>query len=522
MSPRLPRWCRGSSDRGLLTPEEARLAAFVSVAEDLIVESDSGGHTDNRPLSALLPTLLALRDEIALAHSYQRPIRLGAAGGIGTPSAAAAAFALGASFIVTGSVNQGCVESGLDAAGRAMLAEAGLADVIMAPAADMFEMGVEVQVLRRGTMFGVRAKKLYELYRAYPSLDAIPEAERLKVERTMLRATCAEAWESTRAFWAERDPREVTRAEQDPKHLMALVFRSYLGQSSRWAIAGLPDRRADYQIWCGPAMGAFNRWARGSFLEDPTQRTVVQVARNLMGGCRRRHPRPAAALLRRPCTPFRFRFPSSAPGLSPREVFMTDSRPPIAVVGVSALFPGSSNADGFWKDILAGTDLISDVPATHWLPEDYYDADPSAQDKTYAKRGGFLGHVDFDALGWGVPPSIIPATDTSQLLALIVAEQVLRDATGPKFETADRSRTSVILGVTSAQELLATMVSRLQRPVWVKSLREHGLPESEVQALSQRIADHYEPWQESSFPGCSATWSPVASPTGSISAAPTA
>jgi trans-AT polyketide synthase, acyltransferase and oxidoreductase domains len=275
---------QGLVDRGLLTPEEARLAAFVSVAEDLIVESDSGGHTDNRPLSALLPTLLALRDEIALAHSYQRPIRLGAAGGIGTPSAAAAAFALGASFIVTGSVNQGCVESGLDAAGRAMLAEAGLADVIMAPAADMFEMGVEVQVLRRGTMFGVRAKKLYELYRAYPSLDAIPEAERLKVERTMLRATCAEAWESTRAFWAERDPREVTRAEQDPKHLMALVFRSYLGQSSRWAIAGLPDRRADYQIWCGPAMGAFNRWARGSFLEDPTQRTVVQVARNLMEG----------------------------------------------------------------------------------------------------------------------------------------------------------------------------------------------------------------------------------------------
>ena len=180
---------------------------------------------------------------------------------------------------------------------------------------------------------------------------------------------------------------------------------------------------------------------------------------------------------------------------------MSDSRPDIAVVGVSALFPGSSDADGFWKDILAGTDLISDVPTTHWLPEDYYDADPSAPDKTYAKRGGFLEKVDFDALGWGVPPSIIPATDTSQLLALIVAEQVLRDATGSRFETADRSRTSVILGVTSAQELLATMVSRLQRPVWVKSLREHGLPESDVQAVSQRIADHYEPWQESSFPG---------------------
>ena len=96
------------------------------------------------------------------------------------------------------------------------------------------------------------------------------------------------------------------------------------------------------------------------------------------------------------------------------------TRPALAVVGVSALFPGSINATGFWRDILKGTDRITDVPNSHWLPEDYYDADQSAPDKTYARRGAFLGNVDFDALGWGVPPSIVPATDTSQLLALIV------------------------------------------------------------------------------------------------------
>ncbi len=177
------------------------------------------------------------------------------------------------------------------------------------------------------------------------------------------------------------------------------------------------------------------------------------------------------------------------------------TRPPIAVVGVSALFPGSLNAEGFWRDILAGNDLIGPVPATHWLTEDYYDADPKAPDKTYANRGGFLKDIDFDALGWGVPPSIIPATDTSQLLALIMAEQVLFDAWQEQFQDMDKSRMSCILGVTSAQELLATMVSRLQRPVWVKSLREAGIPESEVQDACDRIADHYQPWQESSFPG---------------------
>jgi len=176
-------------------------------------------------------------------------------------------------------------------------------------------------------------------------------------------------------------------------------------------------------------------------------------------------------------------------------------RSPLAVVGVSALFPGSTTSTGFWRNILEGQDLISDVPASHWLVEDYYDPDPTAPDKTYANRGGFLPKVDFDAMGWGVPPSIIPATDTSQLLALIVAEQVLRDATRSQFDTISRERMSVILGVTSAQELLATMVSRLQRPVWVKALREQGFGEDEVQAVANRIGDHYQPWQESSFPG---------------------
>ena len=271
-------------ERGQLTATEARLAAALPLAEDLTAEADSGGHTDNRPLTALLPAILRLRDRVVAERGYRHAVRVGAGGGLGTPSSVAAAFALGASFVVTGSVNQACVESGLHESGRALLAEAGLADVIMAPAADMFELGVTVQVLRRGTMFAVRAKKLYELYRGYPSLESIPPAEREKVETQLLKASFGEAWESTRAFWAARDPREVARAEADPRHLMALVFRSYLGLSSRWAISGQPDRSADFQIWCGPAMGAFNSWVSGSFLEKPGSRTAVQVARNLMEG----------------------------------------------------------------------------------------------------------------------------------------------------------------------------------------------------------------------------------------------
>src|SRR5689334_13597101 len=93
------------------------------------------------------------------------------------------------------------------------------------------------------------------------------------------------------------------------------------------------------------------------------------------------------------------------------------SRAPIAVVGVSALFPGSSDAQGFWRDILAGRDLLSEVPETHWRLEDYYDADPTTPDKTYGKRGGFLKPVDFDPVEFGLPPNAVSATDPEQLLA---------------------------------------------------------------------------------------------------------
>lgn len=271
-------------DAGRLTADEARLAKRVPVAEDITVESDSGGHTDNQILTAVFPTVLALKEQLAAKHQYQRPIRVGAAGGLGTPSAAAAAFGLGAAYILTGSVNQGAVESGLHPEGRKLLATADVGDVIMAPAADMFELGVKVQVLRRGTLFAQRAARLYELYRAYPSMDAIPAKDRAQVEKQIFQSTFEQMWESTAAFFKVRDPAQIDAAEKDPKHKMALVFRAYLGQSSRWAIAGDAQRKLDFQIWCGPAMGAFNAWVKGTFLDPPASRTATQIARNILEG----------------------------------------------------------------------------------------------------------------------------------------------------------------------------------------------------------------------------------------------
>jgi PfaD family protein len=270
--------------QGALTREEARLARRVPLAEQIIVEADSGGHTDNRPLGSLFAVVARLRDRLAAEFGYARPIHIGAAGGLGTPEAIASAFALGAAFVVLGSVHQAAVESGLSADARAMLAEAGPADVAMTASADMFEMGVNVQVLSRGTMMPMRGNQLYRLYRAHRTIEELPAVERERLEKTVFRMPLAEVWERTERFFAERDPTQIERARHDPKHRMALIFRWYVGNSSRWPIVGEQDRRADYQIWCGPAMGAFNRWVAGSFLERPENRRVQQIALNLLEG----------------------------------------------------------------------------------------------------------------------------------------------------------------------------------------------------------------------------------------------
>lgn len=270
--------------QGKITQEQALLAAKVPMADDITAEADSGGHTDNRPFLTLLPTIISLRDEIQAEFNFQPAIRVGAGGGIGTPEATLAAFNMGAAYIVLGSVNQACIEAGASEYTRKLLANVEMADVTMAPAADMFEMGVKLQVVKRGSMFAMRAKKLYELYVAYDSIEAIPTEERDKIEKQIFRSNLDDIWSGTVDFFTERDPEMLARAMNNPKRKMALIFRWYLGLSSRWSNIGEKGREMDYQIWAGPSLGAFNAWVKGSYLEDYNKREAVDVALHLLTG----------------------------------------------------------------------------------------------------------------------------------------------------------------------------------------------------------------------------------------------
>jgi len=272
---------------GHLSADEAQAALALPVADAITCEADSGGHTDHRPFPVVLPLIRRLRDRLADEHdhaSHGVRVAVGAAGGIGTPESILAAYALGADYVLTGSVNQCTPEAGTSDVAKELLLGAGMADVATGAAPDMFELGAHVQVLSRGTLWAARSRRLYDLYKAHKSWADVPDADRAKVERQILRRPFDEVWADTVAYWQGRDDAQLARAAKDPRHQMALVFRWYLGMSSRWARIGDQDRKRDYQIWCGPAMGAFNDWVRGTPLEPLAARGVVAVADALLTG----------------------------------------------------------------------------------------------------------------------------------------------------------------------------------------------------------------------------------------------
>lgn len=173
----------------------------------------------------------------------------------------------------------------------------------------------------------------------------------------------------------------------------------------------------------------------------------------------------------------------------------------IAIVGMGCLFPKAPSLVDYWQNIRDGVDCITDIPATHWRPEEYFNSDPKSPDHTYAKRGGFLSPYHFNPMEWGIAPNSIEATDTSQLLGMVAAHMALTDAGYGPGRDFDRSRVNCIMGITGALELVIPLGARLGHPIWKKALRDAGVDEAVAKDVVERISSSYVGWQEASFPG---------------------
>jgi len=263
---------------GGLSEEEAALLAEVPMADALCMEADSGGHTDQRMPFTLIPAGLRVRDEMQ-ARYPAHPLFVGAAGGIGTPEAAAAAFVMGVDFILTGSINQCTVEAGTSDLVKDLLQEMQVYDTDYAPSGLQFEMGSRVQVLKKGIFFPNRANKLASLYRQYESLAEIDAKTRQQIEERFFQRSLEAVFAEVQASCPAAD---LERAARSPKHKMALVFGRYFKDASRWALRGEASHKLDFQIHCGPALGAFNQWVAGSDLASWRARHVDELGQRLM------------------------------------------------------------------------------------------------------------------------------------------------------------------------------------------------------------------------------------------------
>lgn len=264
-----------------ITEQEAQWLMEVPMADDLTVEADSGGHTDGGVAYALMPAIRKLRDEMMVKYRYPKRIRVGAAGGIGTPEAAAAAFIMGADYIVTGSINQCTLEAATSDAVKDMLQQINVQDTEYAPAGDMFEMGAKIQVLRRGVFFPARANKLYDLYRMHASLEEIDEKTKTQIQDKYFKKGFDQVLTEIKTYYT---PEEWEHALNNPKQKMAMLFKWYFTYSSRLALQGSEESKVDYQIHCGPALGALNQELKGTMLESWRNRHVDEIALILLSG----------------------------------------------------------------------------------------------------------------------------------------------------------------------------------------------------------------------------------------------
>lgn len=128
---------------------------------------------------------------------------------------------------------------------------------------------------------------------------------------------------------------------------------------------------------------------------------------------------------------------------------MTDRQVPVAIVGMSVLLPGAADLDAYWRNLLGGTDAISEVPDGRW-DADYYRPDsasgPAVADQVYCRRGGFVDALaEVEVTRFGIMPNSVPGTEPDQLIALHVAAAALADA-GGESRLPDRRRVGVVLG----------------------------------------------------------------------------
>lgn len=116
----------------------------------------------------------------------------------------------------------------------------------------------------------------------------------------------------------------------------------------------------------------------------------------------------------------------------------------IAVIGMSCLFPGATDKEGFWENILSRTDATQVVPANRIDPV-HFDKGKAEVDRFYCNRGGFIPDYDFDPQRFGILPLAVEGTEPDHLLTLDLVAKALEDA-GLQDKKVSLENTGIVIG----------------------------------------------------------------------------
>lgn len=259
---------------GQITFDEVSMIKQVPLVDDICVMGDSGGETSQSNLNLVLPTIIQLRDKLAEEKLFNKRVRIGAGGGIGTPETAAVAFLLGADFVLTGSINQCTVEAETSNVVKNMLQKVDLHDMSFVPSVNDLEIRGQTQVVKKGVFFPPRANKLYDLLKQYNDISDIDIKTKEIIEEKYLSEKIQNILRA--------DELQSSSKKRTPKSDMQALLKFYQNNSVQLAIKGDTSQKVNFNIYCGPALGAFNRWVKGTELEDWNNRHVDVIAKKMM------------------------------------------------------------------------------------------------------------------------------------------------------------------------------------------------------------------------------------------------
>lgn len=174
----------------------------------------------------------------------------------------------------------------------------------------------------------------------------------------------------------------------------------------------------------------------------------------------------------------------------------------VAIIGMACIFPGAKDLESYWRNVLIGADLVTEVPDSRWNKEAYFTTKIGEPNKSISKWGSFIDQIEFDPLEFGIPPNSMAAIEPTQLLSLKVAKKALDDA-GYATRTFDRERTSVIFGAEAGNDLGSAYSFRAQFPQFagpmpagldefLPSLTEDSFPGVLANVISGRIANRLD------------------------------